>query len=468
MKVCSLYGAGYYYIPGTDICMKIGGYVRTEWSYGSGADATAGPWGGNHGYNTRLDSSSASAATGTTITNNAADTTWRTRAYINYDARQQTAYGTLRTYFQVGLSGNNNVIFSANRAFVQIAGFTVGLASSYFDFYSVAAIAYIVDSSSDTGDGGQQVFAYTAQLGNGLSATLSLEQPNAKRRTLFHRGIGLSPVLGAATGNGYAKLVVPEVVGNIRIAQAWGSAQVMGALHQVTSSYYIPSATGSSNGQNSGHASDKWGWAVGAGLRVNTPMIAPGNYFSTQVAYSQGATRYVYNTAPNNPIAMKGGQSLGYGITTDGVVGLTGEIDLTTSWGVAGGYEHFWTPSLRTSVHGSYVELKYNTNANTNICALQVGAAGAAGGLSFDAAGASGTATCNNNWSTWQIGSRTQWNVTRDFYMGFDVVYQKLRSASRGATAHFGAAGAQPSGLRTIEDQDVIHTRVRWHRDIAP
>ncbi|MBM3529599.1 MAG: porin, partial [Alphaproteobacteria bacterium] len=43
VKVCSLYGAGYYYIPGTDICMKIGGYVRTEWSYGSGGDATAGP-----------------------------------------------------------------------------------------------------------------------------------------------------------------------------------------------------------------------------------------------------------------------------------------------------------------------------------------------------------------------------------------------------------------------------------------
>ena len=28
VKVCSLYGAGFYYIPGTDICMKIGGYVR--------------------------------------------------------------------------------------------------------------------------------------------------------------------------------------------------------------------------------------------------------------------------------------------------------------------------------------------------------------------------------------------------------------------------------------------------------
>ena len=30
MKICSLYGVGYYYIPGTDTCIKIGGYVRQE------------------------------------------------------------------------------------------------------------------------------------------------------------------------------------------------------------------------------------------------------------------------------------------------------------------------------------------------------------------------------------------------------------------------------------------------------
>ena len=30
MKICSLYGVGYYYIPGTDTCIKIGGYVRLE------------------------------------------------------------------------------------------------------------------------------------------------------------------------------------------------------------------------------------------------------------------------------------------------------------------------------------------------------------------------------------------------------------------------------------------------------
>ena len=30
VKICSLYGAGFYYIPGTDTCIKLGGYLRAE------------------------------------------------------------------------------------------------------------------------------------------------------------------------------------------------------------------------------------------------------------------------------------------------------------------------------------------------------------------------------------------------------------------------------------------------------
>lgn len=30
VKVCSLYGAGFYYVPGTDVCVKLGGFVRPD------------------------------------------------------------------------------------------------------------------------------------------------------------------------------------------------------------------------------------------------------------------------------------------------------------------------------------------------------------------------------------------------------------------------------------------------------
>src|ERR1700732_1264152 len=33
VKICSLYGDGYYYIPGSDTCIKFGGYVRADYGW---------------------------------------------------------------------------------------------------------------------------------------------------------------------------------------------------------------------------------------------------------------------------------------------------------------------------------------------------------------------------------------------------------------------------------------------------
>ena len=46
VKICSLYGVGFYYIPGTDMCLKIGGWVRAEYAYGDNGNMTNGPWAG--------------------------------------------------------------------------------------------------------------------------------------------------------------------------------------------------------------------------------------------------------------------------------------------------------------------------------------------------------------------------------------------------------------------------------------
>ena len=41
VKVCDAYGAGFYYIPGTDVCLKVGGYVRADYYVGMNTGATA-------------------------------------------------------------------------------------------------------------------------------------------------------------------------------------------------------------------------------------------------------------------------------------------------------------------------------------------------------------------------------------------------------------------------------------------
>ena len=122
MKICSLYGVGFYYVPGTDMCLKIGGWVRAEYAYGDNGNFAWGWANGN--VNNRT-------------TNNS---TWRARGYITADARNQTEYGTVRGYLAVGLSTNTigfdgaGNTFSANRAFIQWAGFTFGLSQSFYRF----------------------------------------------------------------------------------------------------------------------------------------------------------------------------------------------------------------------------------------------------------------------------------------------------------------------------------------------
>src|SRR5205807_10037553 len=71
---------------------------------------------------------------------------------------------------------------------------------------------------------------------------------------------------------------VPDIVGSLRVDQAWGSAQIAGALHQVRGGYYgvNTGVTTAANlvgpGGYTGLApGDAWGWAVMGGVVINLP-----------------------------------------------------------------------------------------------------------------------------------------------------------------------------------------------------
>ena len=105
--------------------------------------------------------------------------------------RQQTEYGTLRTYIRFGAENTTpantggGTTFNPfwDRAFIQFAGFTVGRSQSFFDLftYGGAYSYHNVRVSGDTGASGQNLWAYTAQFGNGFSGTLSLEDPATRK-----------------------------------------------------------------------------------------------------------------------------------------------------------------------------------------------------------------------------------------------------------------------------------------------
>ena len=118
VKICSVYGEGFYYIPGTEICLKIGGYVRADYRW----NAIGGG---------QVHYTGANGAQDRTVNPYAS----RHRASFNFDSRTQTAYGVLRSYVAVNVDNQdlNSVSVNPTRAFIQWAGFTFGHTKSFTD-----------------------------------------------------------------------------------------------------------------------------------------------------------------------------------------------------------------------------------------------------------------------------------------------------------------------------------------------
>ena len=122
---------GFYYIPGTDMCIKVGGYVRSQAEWGSSNGIPAG-------------TNSIPLTGPNTIVNglfNRASNNFNFsgRAMISVDARNESEYGTIRGYLRIGaqtFSNSETSSFVADRAFIQFAGFTAGRAVSFFDIFT--------------------------------------------------------------------------------------------------------------------------------------------------------------------------------------------------------------------------------------------------------------------------------------------------------------------------------------------
>jgi hypothetical protein len=448
VKVCSLYGAGFYYIPGTDTCVKWGGYVRYEAYHNE-------PGGG---YPTTSD-----AGRFTRTAN-----TWaqHARFRITSDVRSQTEYGTLRSYFSAGANLHNTAVnpgtqgaaLAFERAFIQFAGFTFGRSESFFAFYNGAAYGLVpTQYDASTGPAGINLAAYTAQFGNGVSATISLEDSQQRGAGVIDTSAGTFGISGAlAYSAGTADTAgnkTPDIVGNIRVDQAWGSAQIMGALHQIGGNYW-----GTANAVSAGHPDDKWGWAIGAGMTLKMPWDAK-DTLSFQVAYAEGATRYVANGSGSHLLHKADGVALG--AFNDAVFGTPiagtydGSLQLTEAWGGTIAFEHYWTPSLRTSIIAAYLDVSYNGTVKNVL--VSCGTA------------ARGSAACDPDWSAWRIGSRTMWQPVQNLDVGVEVFYSKINTAFAGNAATGASLGqGLGAGNYTVADESVWTAAFRVQRSFWP
>jgi len=115
VRVCDAFGTGFFYIPGTETCLKIGGFVRFQTGFGR-------------------DEYSAIYSDDLKRTKNNTDWDSFTRINVNLDARNDTELGTLRSYINVEANaGGSEGDFYIDEAFIELAGFKVGYFYSWWD-----------------------------------------------------------------------------------------------------------------------------------------------------------------------------------------------------------------------------------------------------------------------------------------------------------------------------------------------
>src|SRR6266702_191503 len=489
VKICSLYGAGFYYIPGTDTCIKLGGYLRAEVALNTNSDFS-GQFAAPAGARNRLSNYY----------------TARAREDLNIDTRTATEYGVVRTFFDGvfswttggyqgtgsgsggtaytgtlalnnagatpalvgssinGTDGNTSAgSLGVYYAFIQFAGFTMGKAVSQFDApwtnYPGNNFDGLVGGSGTVT--GILQFSYTADFGQGITASFSAEDPTSYMQAgnLNMSGATSSSVLGAAYGsNAIGGSRSPNLVGQLRVDQAWGLFQASVAAHDNHVAYY--GAT-----EPTGHPDDKWGWAVQLAMSIKNIPTGAGDTINVQGVYTDGATRYNFQNLAGSTYAMYGSSNLAgaYGsvgfATAPDTVFVTGSSQETVkTWGFRGAYTHNWDPAWNTSVYGAYAQAQFGTLAKTTLC----GAAGT-GGVFGGLAGVTG---CNPDFAIGQAGIVTRWTPVKNLTFSADLSWTHLDQKYSGTVGVSpNVVTAKPTAVYELKDQDSIAMILRAQRN---
>ncbi len=209
VRVCDAYGAGYFYIPGTETCLRIHGYVRADIKGGDNVYARTNSRGPD----------------GFTAKNR--DTyNFMSRFSLKFSTASETELGTLKTYSDVRFQYENGKDAGSSGSlrygYIQLGGLRVGLDESAF----VTFPGYYGDVMNDDvilgGGYRTNAISYTFTGGNGFSAIIALEQGgngDSDKGVVFSNAAGTKFVSKGVEIDDYT----PHIVGGLKFEQAWGS-----------------------------------------------------------------------------------------------------------------------------------------------------------------------------------------------------------------------------------------------------
>ena len=304
VKVCDAYGSGYFFLPGTNTCMKVSGYVRAEARF--------------------YENESSGSNTGSSVRGDDKFNIW-SRGRVNFDAREETELGTLSSLVRLEGSSDGNIY--VDKAWLSLGGFYAGYVTS------ASVIDYVGDmygDSFDLGDTTVGAIGYNLDLGNGVSAHVAIED-NKHLDPAYNNTV-------AAGWSGWAGQSVPTLAGRVSVSQGWGEASVGGILTQLSYG-------------NAAHDED-FAYAVAAGGRINLDMLSSGSNIALNGFYSKGALGWV---------GISDGDLLG-----DVSVNAAGNYELNEAMGVAGSLKYAFAENLWAVVSGGYAEFDDKGSANSD------------------------------------------------------------------------------------------------------
>ena len=337
VKVCDMYGPGFFQLPGTAFCAAFRGQLQVDTNFEAGRDAVFVQQDSKKNGN--------SYAVNVVPAGSEDNSGWQVQAKPSFDLRTETTYGTLRTVIQPRFTFNLGIFqagpgpgFEANktpdcyRCYAQWAGFTVGIQASYWKYLDQEGIQTFTVGEAES----SLVFAYTydwtkmrpgtpnpkgfAPYPDGLSTTVSLEDPNkhtAKAEAGGNTLSGLAGVNVPGLASGGVEPIpgpfrLPDVIANIRYEAdepntvSWQAAAI---LHQISETANIATnglIPGCVDGTAAcsvvfGPSVHATGWAALAGARWNLPMLPGtnrgaltlGNFLWLQANYGDGSIESV-------------------------------------------------------------------------------------------------------------------------------------------------------------------------------
>ena len=397
VKICDAYGAGFFYIPGTDTCLKVGGYVRAEYSIQQ-----------------RGNQATSTTAASTLLAKGEDLTGFRTRGRVDMDARTQSAWGTVRTVFALRLQsqsgvylansygGNNAVTPAIEAAFVQFAGLTAGRAADNFGFMPGSTHFFSGGHQWAGFPVGVKQLAYTATFGGGFSGTIAL----VDRFDMGNAANYVNAGVAAPTTITYPQ-TMPVVEANLRIDQAWGSAQLMGAVQK--NEAFISNAVGSVS---------KTGYAIGAGVKFNLPMLAAGDQLWLTAAYADGFNDMTIGNGGSSNVLdqydmLRGFQRTDNSYAVVGTSSTAFAAQNEKTWSVGGALVHYWAPTWRSILGASYGNYK----PGSAMAAATIANGGLGKGEIYD------------------VSASLIWSPVPNLDIGAEVQYRKLKQSVLAADA---------------------------------